>query len=199
MLLKLNIIYITYCNRPDYDTWDMVNQSTINMAQFYRLILGTNIRPVPTHTLVRILGTVWQTVDESYILSFVLDRPNVSTNLSLAYTNDCPDRWSVRPGTLPSDCLSIPMQSTDAYVDRPTIVWTVSFDVRIILIALESLQSNDHQSEIKCGLLETKLQLNSDVFCKLAPTRASFSCCLNWLPNLKLAAICMFSKTVRSV
>lgn len=121
----------THCNRPDCDTSDMANRLTINTAQFYRLNLGTSIRPVPAHTLAQTPGTIWPTADEWYRLSFDLDRPNASANLSLVCTNGCPDRWSARPGTLPSDCWSAPRRSTAAFVDRPTTVWTVSSDVRI--------------------------------------------------------------------
>lgn len=66
----------TYCNRLDCDTLDMVIEQIVNMAQFFRYFLDTNIRLVLVHILAQILEIILQMADELYKLLYVLDLLN---------------------------------------------------------------------------------------------------------------------------
>lgn len=47
---------ITYCNRLDCDTLDMVGSLIVNKVQFFRCHLDTGIHPSLIYTLVRTVG-----------------------------------------------------------------------------------------------------------------------------------------------
>lgn len=91
VIIDFDFVVCTYCNRPDYDTWDMAIVPIANMAQFYRYSLDTSIRPSPTHTPVRIVGIVSPMADGSYKLSCVLGSLNASVMSLLGSTNSYRD------------------------------------------------------------------------------------------------------------